>query len=129
MRGNTTAVGSDSFGFDARNRLTSSSGAGGAPGGGLGYDPAGRLYEESPSGGSAVRFLHAGARPIAEENASGGTLRRYVPGAGVDDTLVWYEGAGLTDRRFLLTDPRGSVAAVTDPGSGPGQALRARRSR
>lgn len=41
-------------------------------------------------------------------------LRRYVPGPGVDETIVWYEGAGLTDRRWLHTDERGSVVAVTD---------------
>jgi hypothetical protein len=31
---------------------------------------------------------------IAEYNASGALLRRYVLGIGVDDPLVWYEGAG-----------------------------------
>ena len=40
--------------------------------------------------------------------------RRYVPGAGVDETLVWYEGSGTSDKRYLLSDPRGSIAAVTD---------------
>ena len=42
------------------------------------------------------------------------TLRRYVPGPGVDETVVWYEGAGLTDRRWLHTDERGSVTAITN---------------
>jgi RHS repeat-associated protein len=28
--------------------------------------------------------------------------------------LVWYEGAGTTDRRWLMTDPRGSVIAVAN---------------
>jgi RHS repeat-associated protein len=39
--------------------------------------------------------------------------RRYVSGAGDDEPLVWYEGAG-TDRRFLHHDERGSVVAVTN---------------
>ena len=43
--------------------------------------------------------------------------RRYVPGAGVDETLVWYEGAGASDKRWLMADARGSVTAVTN-GSG-----------
>ncbi|WP_224199786.1 MULTISPECIES: RHS repeat-associated core domain-containing protein [Pacificimonas] len=34
--------------------------------------------------------------------------------AGVDDPLVWYEGGGTADRRFLQADERGSVIAVTD---------------
>jgi RHS repeat-associated protein len=41
-------------------------------------------------------------------------LRRYVHGPGADEPLVWYEGSGTTDRRWLLADERGSVMAVTD---------------
>ena len=32
-------------------------------------------------------------------------------GAGVDEPLLWYEGATLTDRRHLHSDERGSVIA------------------
>ncbi|MBI1365176.1 MAG: hypothetical protein GC153_04395 [Alphaproteobacteria bacterium] len=31
-----------------------------------------------------------------------------------DETLVWYEGSGTSDRRWLMTDPRGSVVAIAD---------------
>jgi RHS repeat-associated protein len=41
-------------------------------------------------------------------------LLRYVHGPGSDEPLVWYEGAGTTDRRFLHADERGSVAAISD---------------
>jgi RHS repeat-associated protein len=41
-------------------------------------------------------------------------LRRYVHGPGSDEPLVWYEGAGLTDRRFPLADERGSVIEITN---------------
>ena len=44
-------------------------------------------------------------------------LRRYVHGPGVDEPLVWYEGSGTANRRWLLADERGSVIAITD-GSG-----------
>ena len=48
-------------------------------------------------------------------------LRRYVPGiAGADDPLMWYEGSGASDRRWLLKDQQGSVIAVANPS---GQAL------
>lgn len=45
-----------------------------------------------------------------------------MPGAGVDETLVWYEGSGTGDKRYLLSDARGSVAAVTN-GSGAATAV------
>jgi RHS repeat-associated protein len=40
-----------------------------------------------------------------------------VHAAGVDEPIVWYEGSGTADRRWLHTDERGSVIAVTN-GSG-----------
>ena len=40
--------------------------------------------------------------------------RRYAYGAGTDEPLVWYEGSGNSDKRWLLADERGSVIAVTD---------------
>ena len=43
--------------------------------------------------------------------------RRYVHGPGVDEPLVWYEGSGTGDRRWLHADERGSMIAVSD-GSG-----------
>jgi RHS repeat-associated protein len=32
----------------------------------------------------------------------------------VDSPLVWYEGSGTTDRRWLIPDERGSIVAVTN---------------
>jgi RHS repeat-associated protein len=49
-----------------------------------------------------------------EYNAAGVLQRRYVHGSGSDEPLVWYEGAGTTDRRFLHADERGSVIAVSN---------------
>jgi RHS repeat-associated protein len=40
--------------------------------------------------------------------------RRYVPGPGTDEPIVWFEGSSNTDRRFLQADERGSVVAVSD---------------
>ena len=106
-RGNLTAAGAAAYGYDIFNRLTS---AGTAT---LGYDPAGRLYETA-GGGVTTRFLYDGADAIAEYNASGALLRRYVHGPGVDEPIVWYEGSGTTDRRWLHADRLGSVIAVSD---------------
>jgi hypothetical protein len=40
-------------------------------------------------------------------------LRRYVPG-GPDSPLVWYEGPGLTAKRFFHADALGSIIATSD---------------
>jgi RHS repeat-associated protein len=40
-----------------------------------------------------------------------------VHGPGSDEPLVWYEGSGTNDRRWLHADERGSVVAASD-GSG-----------
>jgi hypothetical protein len=37
-----------------------------------------------------------------------------VHGPGDDEPVVWYEGASLSTKRFLHTDERGSIIAVTD---------------
>jgi hypothetical protein len=53
-----------------------------------------------------TRFMYDGDRLIAEYNGAGTLLRRYVHGPGVDEPLVWYEGAGVGagSRRYLHAD-------------------------
>ena len=84
----------------------------------LRYDPTGRLYEVSGGAAGVQRFAYDGNALIAEYNAGGTMLRRYVHGsnAEADDPLVWYEGAAVSDaaRRYLHADPRGSIVAVTN---------------
>ncbi len=113
--GNLTGDGSSNFVYDVENRLKSASGATPAT---LTYDPKGRLA--STSGGSAgtTRFLYDGDELVAEYASNGSTiLRRYVHGAAVDDPLVWYEGAGITDPRYLHRDERGSIISATNASS------------
>ncbi|MBI1291991.1 hypothetical protein GC173_12235 [bacterium] len=108
-RGNLTSDGSRTFAYDLENRLTSVSGSASLT---LAYDPLGRLRSTS-AGGTTTEFLYDGDALVGEY--VGGTLaRRYVHGAGVDEPIVWYEGAGLTDRRWLIADHQGSVIAHTD---------------
>lgn len=77
------------------------------------YDPLGRLHEFNTS--SSTRFYYTGANIAAElTNPTGTILRRYVHGPGVDEPIVWYEGSGTGDRRWLQADERGSVVAVSD---------------
>jgi RHS repeat-associated protein len=106
-RGNLTSDGTLSYGFDSENRLT------GLPGGSLFYDPLGRMSGAGVSS-PAILYDTEGADAVAERNPTSGTVwRRHVFGPGVDEPLVWYEGSGTTDRRFLHADEHGSIVAVT----------------
>jgi len=114
-RDNLTRAGARSFTYDLENRLlTAVSGSVTLT---LTYDPTGRLLTTS-SGGAATRYLYDGNEIVAEY-IGGALVRRYVHGAATDEPLVWYEGAGLTDRRWLHADHHGSVIATSD-GAGDG---------
>lgn len=116
LRGNLTSDGSRSFTYDLENHLLSVTGSGVTPVT-LTYDTMGRLWT-STSGGVATRYLYDGDRLVAEYQGST-LVRRYTHGAGVDEPLVWYEGATLTNRRWLHGDHQGSVVATSD-GTGVG---------
>jgi RHS repeat-associated protein len=107
LRGNLTSSGSNAYGYTAENRLTT------APAGiAISYDPTGRI-QSLIQGATTTRFEHLGPRLIIERNGAGSILRRYVHGPGDDEPVVWYEGAGTADKRWLHTDERGSVVAVS----------------
>ncbi len=109
-RGNMTNDGSKSYGYSLENMLVS------APGGvTLAYDPALRLYQVA--GATTTRLLYDGPDMIAEYDGSNALQRRYVHGPGADEPIVWYEGTGTGDRRFLHVDERGSIVAISN-GSG-----------
>ncbi len=113
--GNLTGDGSSNFVYDIENRLKSASGATPAT---LTYDPKGRLASISGGAAGTTRFLYDGDELVAEYASNGSTiLRRYVHGAAVDDPLVWYEGAGITDPRYLHRDERGSIVSATNASS------------
>jgi RHS repeat-associated protein len=89
--------------------------ASGATNATLSYDPMGRLWQVS-GGSGTTRFVYDGDRLVAEYNGAGSLLCRYVHGPGVDEPVVWYEGAGVgaANRRYTHTDHQGSVIAVSD---------------
>jgi RHS repeat-associated protein len=82
----------------------------------LHYDLPGRLWQVTKAA-AVIRFDYAGSALLMETDGAGAVLRRYVHGPGSDAPLIWYEGAGLTDRRFLHADERGSITAISN-GSG-----------
>ena len=116
-RGNLTSDGTRSFTYDVENRLLSE--AGGSQAVILSYDPLGRLQQTAAS--STTQFLYWGGKLMAEYS-SGAVLRRYLPGAEEDEPVIWYEGAGFTDRRWLHADHQGSIIAYSD-GAGAAQAI------
>ena len=63
-------------------------------------------------------MLYDGDAMVAEYNAAGTIMRRYLHGtnADADDPLIWYEGpaASVVARRFLLANHQGSIIGVTD---------------
>jgi RHS repeat-associated protein len=107
-RGNLTNSGANLYGYTSENRL-----AIGPAGVSIFYDPTGRISRLT-QGVNTTKFEHLGPRLILERDATGTILRRYVHGPGDDEPVVWYEGAGLATKRWLHTDERGSVIAVTN---------------
>jgi RHS repeat-associated protein len=107
-----TSSGASLYTYSSENRMLS--GPGGAM---LAYDPVGRLGQTMGTNAGAsvtTRFGYDGTELVAEYSATGTLLRRYVHGPADDDPLVWYEGAGTTDRRWLHADERGSITGVSN---------------
>ncbi len=101
-RGNLVSDGGTTYSYNTRNQLYMNS--------------AGQLFYRNPAGNlgqtPGTNFDYVGDKLVRE---SGSTIqRRYVWGPGVDEPLVWYEGADTSDRRWLHADERGSVIAVTN---------------
>lgn len=107
-RGNLTSSGSTTYAYTAENLLASTN-----SGLSFSYDGLGRLVEYNSS--SSTWFFYDGTQMAAEvANPSSSVMRRYVWGADADEPLVWYEGSGTSDRRYLHADERGSVIAVSN---------------
>lgn len=138
--GNLTRDGQYAYKYDIENRLvemraktsgacpTATTGYTGQMKALLRYDPLGRLHETTNyiNGVSQgpVRFLHDGDALVAEYNASGTILKRYVhgPAAGADDPIAEYTGASTaaSARRNLYADARGSIVlSTTSSGASP----------
>ncbi len=112
-RGNLTSAGTVTFTYNSKNQLVQANDTGKQ----FYFDPSGRLDTILNSAGSPLRaFQYDGPYIVAEVNpaASNTLMRRYVWGPGVDEPLIWYEGSGTSDRRYLAADERGLIVAVTD---------------
>ncbi len=117
--GNLSGDGTWTYGYDSENRLRSAASA--ARSATLAYDALGRL-RQSAIGGSTTNLLYAGTQLVAEYDAAGTLLRRYVHGENADEPLVWYEGASTAAKSWLYADHLHSIVATADAG-GTGSAI------
>jgi RHS repeat-associated protein len=106
-RGNLTSAGSTVFGYTSENKLASYDSHL------LAYDPLGRLHHVQELGLNWA-YDQDGHLLVETNSATNQVARRYVFGPGADEPLVWYEGSGTGDRRFLHADERGSIVAVSN---------------
>ncbi len=102
--------------YDIENRLVQIIGGGRTTE--LYYDPLGRLVRIMDNQAGRTNFIYDGNALALEYNASGTIMRRYVhrSNGDADDPLAWYEGSGFSQsqRRFLHSDSRGSIVAITN---------------
>jgi hypothetical protein len=109
-RGNLASSAGTSYYYTSDNKLSQTS-----TGVYLANDMAGRLVQVYANGGASVTPMdYLGNQLITEMNGSNQLIRRYVHGPGDDAPLVWYEGSGTSDKRWLHADERGSIVAITD---------------
>lgn len=112
--GNLTSDGSNSYVYDAENRLVSSSRYGVT----LTYDPLGRLWQTASATFGRTQFLYDGDQLAVEYDGNTGTMRRRYMFAGQDEPILVDEGGALncSGTRFLHTDHQGSIVALADCG-------------
>jgi RHS repeat-associated protein len=108
LNGNLTSDGTRTYAYDIENRMISSS-----VGATLSYDPLGRLYQVTASGGGVTRFLYDGDALVAEYDGSGAMTRRYLHWDGADVPIMAYAGAALTSPTYLHPDHQGSIVAIS----------------
>jgi len=105
QRGNLTSDGSQSYVYDSDNRLTGVSQSISYK-----YDPFGKRIEKNVSG-SVTKYIHSGDQII--EEWEGETLaRKYIYGAGIDESLVMITLGGA--KYCYHYDALGSVRNLTD---------------
>ncbi|MBB4097481.1 RHS repeat-associated protein [Sphingomonas kyeonggiensis] len=108
LRGNLTSDGSNSFNYDAENKLISKSG-----GVTLTYDPYGRIFSVTSAGGTS-QFLYDGDRLVGEYNGSGLLTRRYMFAGRDEPVFADTGGMNCSGSTFFHNDERGSVIAQAD---------------
>ena len=115
--GNLTGDGVDTFAYDTENHLLSASALGNTIS--YTYDPLGRRASKTVNG-TATAYIDAGDEEIAEYDASGELLARYVYGADPNAAPVAtinVSGSSSTTA-FDHKDGLGSIVALSDASTG-----------
>ena len=100
-KGNMTSDGTKTYTYDSENKLSPT-----APSFPYYYDPLGRLAGVGAP--LAIHYENYVDGLIAERVAGSSSIQfRHVFGPGSDEPIVWYNGPGTSDRRFLHADERG----------------------
>jgi RHS repeat-associated protein len=110
--GNLRSDGTNTYVYDAENRLVSSSTYGAT----LSYDPLGRLWQTASTTFGKTQFLYDGDQIAVEYDGDTGGMRRRYMFAGTDEPILADEGGALdcSGTKFLHTDYQGSVIAQAD---------------
>jgi len=109
FNGNLTDDGTNTYTWDARNRLIS---IGGPVAASFIYDAAGRRARKTIDG-VGTDFVHDGLNPVQER--TGSTTTNLLTGLGVDE---YFRREGSTDAALFLTDAVGSTVALVDNSGG-----------
>ena len=111
LNGNLTSDGVWNYVYDTENMLLNASKAGASAS--YIYDPLGRRSAKTVDT-VLTTFLNDGVEEIADYNAGGTLLRRYVHGPGVDEYLVMYTGTGTANKSYFHANHQGSIVAMSD---------------
>ncbi len=106
--GNLTSDGTLTLGYDYEDSLASASKSGTSAA--YVYDALGRRIEKTVNS-AATKFFYDGDDIIAEYDAGGTLLRKYIHGPGIDEPIAMVAGGSTY---YYLSDGLGSVSELTD---------------
>ena len=105
--GNLTAFGSQTFNWNDRNQLASTSGGAAS----FAYDGVGRRLRKTVDG-TTTKYLYDGANVVQEQDSSNVATANLLTGLGIDQTFSRSVVGGASSS--LLTDALGSTIALAD---------------
>ena len=107
--GNLIGDGTNSYGYDVENRMTSATTAIGAIT--LKYDPLGRLWQYAfPT--KTWEYTYDGDAMVMAANPN--ATVKFVHGPNEDDPMIQYTGTGYSARSSLQADYQGSIVSTAD---------------
>ncbi len=104
--GNLTAFGTQTYTWNDRNQLGSTSGGAAS----FAYDGLGRRVSKTVSG-TTTKYLYDGANVVQEQDSAGAPTANLLTGLGIDQVFSRTDSAG---ERSFLTDALGSTIALAD---------------